>query len=134
MSLFAHRFEDVLTALVECQTGETVQRFYLMASPIDNSSIIKLLVTLISASTAVMPEGSRIGVFVAFFWSRSCIAYGSRRNPDLDVNTAVMGHNNDKGMEFTMLLCTCASNMATKAHGNINDHVRSVCCIACCVC
>ncbi|CAI5736025.1 unnamed protein product [Peronospora farinosa] len=122
--------EGVFTPLIECQTGEALQQFYLMESPIKKSSIISLLATLISTSAEATSEGSRIGVFVAF--SLVEILY-RLMDPEVirtDINSAFLGHKNGKGRELTMLVCKCASKVVTKANENVDDLIRMTCCAA----
>lgn len=58
--------EEVFTPLIECQTEDTLQRFYLMESTTKKSTVIGVLAALISTSAEVTTGGSRIGVFVTF--------------------------------------------------------------------
>ncbi|KAI9920681.1 hypothetical protein PsorP6_002231 [Peronosclerospora sorghi] len=122
--------EDVFTPVIECQTGETLQQFYLKQCPTKKSSIISLLATIISASPQAVSEGSRLGVFVAF----SLVEFLYRlMDPEVirtDINSAFLGHINGKGREFTMLVCKSASKVVTKAYRDVDEFVRLACCAA----
>ncbi|KAG7379378.1 hypothetical protein PHYPSEUDO_008698 [Phytophthora pseudosyringae] len=122
--------EEVFTPLIECQTGETLQQFYLMESLTKKSIIISLLATLISTSAEVTSGGSRIGVFVAFSLVEILYRLIDPEIVRTDVNSAFLGHKNGKGREFTMLVCKCASKVVTKTYGDIDDLIRLSCCAA----
>ncbi|KAL3667954.1 hypothetical protein V7S43_006831 [Phytophthora oleae] len=122
--------EEVFTPLIECQTGETLQQFYLMQSLTKKSSIISLLVTLISTSAEVSSGGSRIGVFVAYSLVEILYRLIDPEVIRTDINAAFLGHQNGKGREFTMLVCKCASKVVTKTYGDADDLVRFACCAA----
>ncbi|GMF30671.1 unnamed protein product [Phytophthora lilii] len=122
--------EELFTPLIECQTRDTLQQFYLMKSPSKNSTIIALLAALISTAADVTSGGSRIGVFVAF--SLVEILY-RLLDPEIvrtNINSSFLGHNNGKGREFTMLVCKCASKVLTKAYEEVDDLTRLACCAA----
>ncbi|KAG1708186.1 hypothetical protein DVH05_024868 [Phytophthora capsici] len=122
--------EEVFTPLIECQTGETLQQFYLMQSLTKKSSIISLLATLISTSAEVSSGGSRIGVFVAYSLVEILYRLIDPEVIRTDINAAFLGHKNGKGREFTMLVCKCASKVVTKTYGDVDDLIRFACCAA----
>ncbi|KAH7476855.1 DNA-dependent protein kinase catalytic subunit [Phytophthora ramorum] len=122
--------EEVFTPLVECQTGETLQRFYLMRSATKKSSIIGVLAALISTSAEVTSGGGRIGVFVAYSLVEILYRLMDPEVVRLDLNSAFLGHKNGKGREFTMLVCKCASKVVTKTYVEVDDLTRLACCAA----
>ncbi|KAE9023296.1 hypothetical protein PR002_g11745 [Phytophthora rubi] len=122
--------EEVFTPLIECQRGDTLQRFYLMESTTKKSTIIGVLAALISTSGEVTSGGSRIGVFVAFSLVEILYRLLDPEVVRTDINSAFLGHKNGKGREFTMLVCKCASKVVTKAYGDIDELTRLACCAA----
>ncbi|RLN72478.1 hypothetical protein BBJ28_00001056 [Nothophytophthora sp. Chile5] len=121
--------EAVFTPLIELQPVDTLQRFYLKESLAAKAVLVGMLATKISTSADATSAASRFGVSVAFALVEILYRLADPEFIRNNINAAFLGHKNGKGREFTMLVCKCASKVAT-TYGGGDEVTRLACCQA----
>lgn len=119
-------FESVFTPYAELLPPDTLRSFFLSKYGASQATVLVRLTKIASEAMDAATEAN-FSAAVAFMMLEILFRLVDPECIRGEINEAFLGHKNGKGREFTMLVCKCASKVATRQLDEPSQAQRLVC-------